>query len=244
MIPSACFSDTSRTCHPSRAAKVNLVNLPQEHALARFISDLLNTARSWSTRTPACSWEGVRCDDDGKVSDIYWDRRVLSGVLHFIDLPSSLVTFSVETNTISGEVALNKLPFDLHSFNLHNNKFYGSLDLISLPQHMERLCLSNNEFTGHVCLNQLPTPLEYLALASNSLTGPVDLTSLPDNMQYLSIRDNRFSGVIDLSSLPESLTCFYLFNNQDLSGHIKHSQIPTSICNSFTVKNTLITLTH
>ena len=212
-----------------RAGKVSAVNLPQEYHLARLTENAENKHASWSTDTPACKWEGIKCNEQGEVEYLFWVRSAFSGILHFDHLPRSLTGLRIYNTKFKGEAALSSLPKGLVDVFVTWNEFSGPLDLTSLPAFLVRLSLNDNKFTGGVCLTKLPETLQELRLADNSLTGSVDVTALSPVLRKISLQNNAFSGLVDFSRLPPTLEIITLGWNKDLRGTVKRSEISTRL---------------
>ena len=214
--------------------KVRGSSLPQEYELARLIADVRNSHSSWNVSIAACKWQGVTCDEELRVTQIYWTKRLwneyltyvkvnlkpLAGPLHWHYLPRTLLRFSVASNKLIGTVPLDSLPPDLLFFYASDNTFTGELNLTSLPLTLKGLSLKANMFEGCVDFTQLPPNLTFLTVSGNELSGIVDLSSLPDTMFELDLSNNQFEGPIVLGEIPSRLEMLKLENNAKLCGEI------------------------
>ena len=157
-LPHCTCKDTGISKSPtSRASKVRGTFLPVEYELAKFISDVENPHESWSTATPACEWDGVKCNDVGEVNSIVWNGRTMCGTLHWDCIPRSVTNLELSANQLSGCVCFASLHQDVERMLLQNNRFIGELRLGDLPPRMRILNVSQNQFSGFVdlsCLQQ------------------------------------------------------------------------------------------
>ena len=167
-----CNSVDNSATSVSRAAKVRGTFLPQEHELAKFISDVGNPRESWSTATPVCEWDGAKCDKQGEIIDISWAYRELRGILHWQHLPRSVTFLDISYNHLSGSVDFSALPRGLRNLWVHSNAFSGELHFEHLPPNIRVLNISSCDFSGfanfsylqHSSLAQLGS---YLQLKGN-----------------------------------------------------------------------------
>ena len=53
-----------------RTAKVRGAKLPQEYELVGFVENIENPHLSWNTSIPACQWNGIECNHEGRVTRI------------------------------------------------------------------------------------------------------------------------------------------------------------------------------
>ena len=207
------------------AAKVSIMNLPQEYQLARVLADVKDLHKSWSTETPACKWAGVKCNERGEVTYIAWE---FSGRPNLKYLPRSLVHLYLWRNMLTGCVELVDLPIGLEMLNLSHNRFNGEVDLTSLPPNLRGLYLGYNMFTGQVCVSKIPTSIRNLYLQENAFSGCFDLTSLPTSIRNVSLDHNHFSGKLHLDHLPPNIITLQLSSNL-FSGDVCLTRLPMSI---------------
>eukprot|EP00536_Pseudo-nitzschia_multiseries_P004283 jgi/Psemu1/253479/estExt_Genewise1Plus.C_700083 len=129
-----------------------------------------------------CNWEGVGCDEYGRVKEVdFSDRQLVGSIPSEIRLLSNLQTLDLSSNRIVGTI-----PED----------FYQLKDL-------KRVYLYHNKLTGIISsrIGQLNS-IQYLHLSHNSLSGslPAELRSWSHNafrpLRYLNLYDNRLTGTI------------------------------------------------
>ena len=176
-FPTKDVSYTSTRLGRVRAA------LPQEYKLLKFIENVSNRHTSWKADTPACEWDGVTCNEEGKVVKIRWQNRLLEGSLEWKNLPDTLLELS-----------------------MHSNNLFGSIVLEDLPPHLEYLSLGTNHFTGGVTLQAMPKTMKKLLIGNNELSGSIRFGDLPDNLCFLYLADNAdLSGTLMPSELSPTL---------------------------------------
>jgi Leucine-rich repeat (LRR) protein len=199
---------------------------------------------SWFDDADECSWTGITCDSNGRVSTLVLFGRALKGSIPpDIGLWSSLKLFNVESNQLNGhlpaalgrwsglthfEVMLNQLVGSLPSsighwtllefFDVSDNKLTGSLPAsFAAWSLLQTFSASSNRLTG-----RLPasignwTGIKNFGASSNQLTG-----SLPSSIGAWTglgsfvVDANMMSGLLP-KSIGEwsSVTTFYVSNNK------------------------------
>ena len=156
-------------------------SLPQEYKLLKFIENVSNRHTSWDADIPACEWDGVTCNEEGKVVKIDWSLRNLGGTLEWKHLPDTLLEIRMYSNKLSGSIVLEDLPPGLEYLSVGTNRFTGCVNLQAMPKTMKKLLIGNNELGGSVSFCHLPDKLFFLYLADNAnLSGtlmPSELSS-------------------------------------------------------------------
>ena len=172
----------------SRIGKVRGTFLPVEYELEKFINDVENPHESWSTATPACEWDGVKCNDKGDVIRISWDGRKLRGILRWEHLPRFLTALSV-----------------------CNNQLRGPIDFSSLPEGLTHLWISLNAFSGELHFEHLPPGLKILNISSCHFSGFVDFSCLQRSLlakggSGFDMRNNpELKGSISRRAVPKGV---------------------------------------
>ena len=177
--------------------------------------------------TDVCSWTGVHCNAQGRVTRIH---TVFGTNLHgfvALDFLPPLVTvvnlqaFGVPIgNSMHGTLSTAKLPLRLEVFYLVGQFIDGTVDMTTLPGSMTVCTLNICAFTGSVDLTALPPRLSVLSLRENKLCGSVSLDRLPPKISFLELSFNAFSGKVCLEKLPASLAELHV-SNTDLSGDFR-----------------------
>ena len=206
----------------SRPAKVRRgISLSPEYELSRLVENVTNHHPTWGVDTPAFSWKGVHCDENGTVVTITWPQMhllgspgTLRGTLEWSFIPATVHTLNVAKNNLEGGVQLEALPQRLETLQVHTNRFSGSLNLCALPVVMTAFHAQVNYFSGPIDLTRLPDELRTVYLFQNELEGEICLSALPAKLNALRLSKNRFSGEIDIRSLTSSLRSLSLSGNQ------------------------------
>ncbi|GMI84024.1 hypothetical protein like AT1G33590 [Hibiscus trionum] len=163
---------------------------------------------SWKPGTDCCSWAGITCLFDNRVTSIS-----LSGQL---DKPNSFLSGTISPSlsklqnldgiyfenlrNISGPFPdfLFGLPKLLYVY-IENNRLSGQIPVnIGRLTQLEALSLAGNRLTGSIptSISKL-TRLTQLNLGKNLLTGPlpVEIKQLR-NLTYLNLEQNKLSGTV------------------------------------------------
>nr|XP_018683507.1 PREDICTED: receptor-like protein kinase HAIKU2 [Musa acuminata subsp. malaccensis] len=165
--------------------------------------------RSWDASNPTCSFDGIRCDSNGSVSEI--------------DLTSA---------GISGEIpfdSLCRLP-SLSALSLGYNGLHGAIsDDLWNCTGLRRLDLAFNHLAGAVPDLAPLDKLQVLNLSDNAITGAFPWSSLAGltDLEVLSVGDNPF----DPSPFPKVILGLTKLNRLFLSDSNIHGEIPPSIGN-------------
>lgn len=182
---------------------------------------------SWTVNGDPCggTFEGVACNEHGKVANISLQGKGLDGVLpSAIGDLKSLSGLYLHFNRLSGEIpkeiaGLSQLT-DLY---LDVNYFSGSIpEEIGNMSNLQVLQLCYNKLSGNV-----PTQigslknLNVLALQYNQLTGaiPASLGDL-DSLTRLDLSFNRFFGPIPVKLAEVPLLRILDVRNNTLSGNV------------------------
>jgi Leucine-rich repeat (LRR) protein len=162
---------------------------PCEHPDVPALEELYNAtngtswfpATNWLLDCAPCGWDGIDCDQYGRVISIDLPSRHLSG-----ELPENL----------------NGLPF-LKRLRITNNNVGGTLspELFTLPA-LKVIDLGKNAFTGEIPTNagDLPTLLNLL-LYNNAFTGNLPASIGTSNIVRFHAFGNNLSGCIPDSYL-------------------------------------------
>ena len=194
------------TADTTRAAKVSLLNFPQQALLEMLIDDLepKSLFQKWSLpwQDPEfqeiTEWSGVTCMSTGEVHAIDWTLRKLTGRLALKYLPRTVENFIVCRNKISGSVGMKDLPASLRTLQMQENELSGSIDLTVLPNALSTLILSNNLLSGTLDFTQLPASMRMIYLDHNKFSGKINLQRLPQLLTDLSASYNEISGEVNL----------------------------------------------
>ncbi|KAL6562463.1 Receptor-like protein kinase BRI1-like 3 [Orobanche gracilis] len=201
---------------------------------------LANWAASSSSPSP-CSWNGVSCSDDGRVTKLDFQNAGLTGHLQISELMplTSLTTLLFRRNSFSGNLNSSSTTCSFEFLDLSLNRFSDPLatdhSFVSCTS-LVYLNLSHNSIPGGSL--KFGPSLSQLDLSANKISDSGLLSSvLSDcqNLKLLNFSSNSLAGKLEGSpSSCRSLSFFDLSNNR-LSGEIP----PTFITNSMASLKTL-----
>lgn len=169
---------------------------------------------NWATNCDVCTWEGITCNDNGRVSIITLPNNNLWG-----ELPSEigqlmeLIEIFLDSNNLFGDIpeALYNIP-TLENIILSNNYIEGALsDNICQLNNLNEIRVHNNQLGGEIpsCLENF-TNLLVINLSNNNFSG-----CYPDNwLTYCNNDQINFDGNICLRDWTE-----YCNSNGDCSGN-------------------------
>ncbi|XP_022843878.1 tyrosine-sulfated glycopeptide receptor 1-like [Olea europaea var. sylvestris] len=188
------------TCHGS-------CNEQDRNSLSSFnLSISTPSPLNWSLSFDCCSWEGVGCDESGRVNSLLLPSKGLIGTMSpFIVNLTSLNQLNLSRNRLSGPIsdgffsALNRLVF----IDISHNRLTGQLsDSDKLVSTVMTVDLSSNRFYGRIQSTFLQPAL---------------------NLQIFDVSNNSFSGSIPSSVCRFSPSIVHLdFSNNDFVGPISH----------------------
>ena len=207
-------------------------SIPDQVHMEELIQDLSIPSKQ-SYKDPngdmldACTWSGVTCDDEGRVTEVEFNRA-LSGVIALRSIPPHVTSFSVRWTSLVATLITAELPVGLRNLTLFANKFFGSVNFRTLPEYLEKMDIAENSFTGSADLTVLPKTLVDLLMHHNKFSGSLSLESLPDSLEMLDGSNNNFEGEISLESLPPKMDTLYLSDNR-LSGSLSFGKLPNTL---------------
>ncbi|XP_021713759.1 serine/threonine-protein kinase BRI1-like 2 [Chenopodium quinoa] len=203
-----------------------------------------------SKKTPLCTWQGVNCSSDGRVSQLDLSWRFLEGNITFDALTSlgMLVSLDLSGNSfVINSSSLLHLPPSIEQLLLSSSGLRGALpvNLLTLYPNLNTVDLSGNNLTGLLSKDFLSSTsssssiskLQVLDLSANRISGPLPFfeaisANSCTNLQTLNVSMNQFSGKISpfLGSLPSIQVI-------DLSHNYLADSIPAEVwqaCGSLT----------
>ncbi|XP_059302963.1 tyrosine-sulfated glycopeptide receptor 1 [Lycium ferocissimum] len=134
---------------------------------------------NWSNFTDCCTWEGVDCDDNGRVISLLLPSRSLFGSIN----PSIAKLSKLSQLSLSHNRFLGPLPDGFF-------ESFSSLQIIDL---------SYNRLSGRLPISdRLPSPIQTVNLSSNHFNGTIPSSFLESaiNLESFDISNNSFSGSI------------------------------------------------
>lgn len=168
-----------------------------------------------------CSWYGVQCDGDNKVTALDLNQNNLVGSIPSAlgDL-STMQFISLGGNQLSGAIPNSIAQLEnLRGIFLWSNQFNGSLpEFFSQMTQLRNLNLSGNQFTGTIpaSYGNLVNMLD-LDLAYNQLSGsiPAELGNLV-NATKINLQTNQLSGAVPAQV--QNLGTVNVWANPNLTG--------------------------
>ncbi|KAL3846160.1 hypothetical protein ACJIZ3_003563 [Penstemon smallii] len=169
---------------------------------------------NWSLSIDCCTWEGVDCDDSGRVTNMWLPLRGLVGsISSSIVNVNSLSRFNLSHNWLVG-----RLPdgFFVSLKLLQQQQLLGA-NYFNYLQYFASIQFSNNDFTGLIpqgfgrCKN-----MQRLRSGFNNISGgvPRDINRLL-TLQELYLPGNKLSGEIDKTIVNlGSIRIFALYVNE------------------------------
>ncbi|XP_074587477.1 receptor-like protein kinase 7 [Curcuma longa] len=189
------------------------------------------TFRSWRAGQPSCSFDGIKCDSAGFVTEIDLTGAGVSGVVPFASLCRlpHLSALSLGSNSLSGTISLDlRNCTRLLRLDLANNALAGKVpDLAPLSQ-LQVLNLSRNHLGGAFPWASLAnlTALRALGLAENAFDPspfPEVVTTLP-NLEWLYLFASEIRGAI-----PPSIGNMTELVDLELASNSLTGKIPSEI---------------
>ncbi|CAE5982255.1 unnamed protein product [Arabidopsis arenosa] len=222
-----CLSSTrAATCHPDDEAGL----LAFKSGITR---DRLGIFSQWKKGTPCCSWMGVICITNDRVTTLrisgstVLGQSVVSGTISpsLAKLQHLEGVYFTYLQNITGSFPqfLFKLP-KLKYIDLTGTRLSGPLPTnIDALSQLEELILEDNQFTGPIptSISNL-TRLTWFSLRGNHISGTIpDIFKSMTQLGFLALSRNRLSGKLppSFASLAPSLVVLEL-NQNNLSGKI------------------------
>ena len=175
------------------------------------------------TSCNVCSWYGVTCDGNGRVSQLVLNNNKLTGnIPSQIGNLTNLVRLELVNNKLSGGIPLQIGSLtNLQNLSLQTNSLSGGIpSQIGSLTSLQNLYLYNNKISGNI-----PTQignlinLQNLYLNNNKISGsiPAQIGSLT-SLQNLTLHHNNLSGSIPAQIGTLGNLQFLYLNNNNLSG--------------------------
>lgn len=164
-----------------------------------------NRSDDWMTTCNPCSWYGVRCDANDRVSALALaDNNLVGNLPPALGSLPFLTTFSAPNNALTGGIPAALLDLELWDLYLSNNQLSGSLPAnIGDLEFLQYLRLDGNNFSGTLPASLADLgKLRELYLDGNNFSGnfPSGLGQSA-NLTVLLVRNNNLTGC-----LPEDLS--------------------------------------
>ncbi|KAM7492828.1 hypothetical protein LguiA_035749 [Lonicera macranthoides] len=197
----------------------------------------------WTPSSTPCSWRGVTCSGENRVTELNLTGAGLIGRLHLSDLMAmpSLSHLYFSRNFFSGNLSSDIRSCSFQILDLSANNFSEPVDSKSVLLSCDRLValdLSANQISDSTLLTDSLSNchnLNLLNLSNNKLNGklPSSLSSCK-NLTVLDLSGNLFSGEIPATISLPSLKFLDLSNN-NFSGNF--FELEFGSCSSLNLLN-------
>ena len=199
------------SCHPDYdALRALYISTSGEEWTERSGWSILAGGGYDCSECDVCSWEGIICNNAGRVIRVELPFNNLSGYLPTeLGKLKYLEALSLFENNISGEIPGSIFSIvPLFELNLNTNKLTGEFpEEMTNAKKLDALLAANNQLNGVLPDNiENMTDLRILNLADNSIKSPTFFACLPATIGHLSkleelvLRDNALSGCIPVSA--------------------------------------------
>ncbi|GFS45241.1 BRI1 like [Actinidia rufa] len=202
----------------------------------------------WSTNSSTpCSWHGVSCSSEGRVTTLDLANAGLVGRLHLEHLMAidSLTHLLLPGNSFSGNLSSDKsVSCNFEAADLSSNNFSEPLDsrwLLQFCDHIAYLNLSQNSIPGG-SFKTWPRLLQ-LDLSGNRISDSSILTSSLSscrNLNLLNLSHNKMTGNLGSVSLSSCKNLVAL----DLSDNVLSGEIPSSLVMDLPQSLKLLDMSH
>ncbi|KAB2615899.1 receptor-like protein 2 [Pyrus ussuriensis x Pyrus communis] len=226
--------DAGSIVDTSRSSWLSVRNrfIPIDSAFARTLS---SSPLNWSSLVDCCHWNGITCNQEGRVIHLLLPSKGLKGGMFVSSLENltHLTHLNLSHNSLHGTLETKFFPslncleiFDL-SYNLFSGKFPFSIP----PKSIQTIDLSCNYFHGAIPSSffQQAWNLTSFNVSNNTFSGPIPssicLRSIT-NLTHLTILDlfyNHLSGVIPLNFGKLSKLKFMNLGFNSLQGNLPPS---------------------
>mmetsp|Transcript_10763 Transcript_10763/g.31360 ORF Transcript_10763/g.31360 Transcript_10763/m.31360 type:complete len:627 (-) Transcript_10763:843-2723(-) len=177
-----------------------------------------------------CDWEGVGCDDYGRVVELdFSDYQLIGSIPSEIRILSNLQILDLSSNGIFGSIPEDFYELrDLKRVYLYHNKLTGTISSsIGQLNSLQYLHLSHNSLSGSIpqqlrsWSHDVFRPLRYLNLYDNRLTGTIPTNLKLRDLFYFDIGRNSIGGSIPGDIGTDFMELRYL--------HIDHNRLTQNI---------------
>ncbi|PKA49694.1 Leucine-rich repeat receptor-like serine/threonine-protein kinase BAM1 [Apostasia shenzhenica] len=170
-------------------------------AIKAAVSDPAGSLSGWKDSSPHCAWNGVVCDELGRVVSLDLTGMNLLGVVSpAVGNLRALINFSAAVNSLSGPIPLElSRASDLQYLNLSNNIVNGSFPFqLSRLKNLRVLDFYNNNLTGVLPVEVIQLrKLRHLHLGGNFFSGVIPPEfGRWEFLEYLALSGNELGGRI------------------------------------------------
>ncbi|KAL7155498.1 hypothetical protein ABFS83_03G078500 [Erythranthe nasuta] len=168
-----------------------------------------------------CSFSGVTCDEDGRVTSLNVTGAPLSGILPpEIGLLNKLVNLTLASGNLTGPLPIEMSELtSLKHVNLSWNLFNGVIpgEMVVRLAELEVFDVYNNNFTGSLPAEFVKLKkLKFLKLAGNYFSGEIPaIYSEFESLTHLALQGNSLTGKIPsgLARIPNLLELYLGYYN-------------------------------
>ncbi|KAK1440149.1 hypothetical protein QVD17_05974 [Tagetes erecta] len=194
-------------------------------------SDPNGSLSDWSDTAPSpCTWRGVLCSDQNRVTGVNLTNMYLTGTLNLSDLMliSTLTDVNLAGNYFSGNLSFASSYCNFQKLNFSGNKLAGNVPTsISSCKYLTSLDFSDNRISGDIPAGFIShglSTLQVLDLSGNNLTGKFQNLDFGTcrNLTVINLSRNDLTG----TGFPASLSNCYLLEKLDLSHNTLRMKIP------------------
>jgi len=152
-----------------------------------------------------CKWEGIACNSDGTITDVFLASRSLQGhISPSLGNLTGLLRLNLSNNVLSGGLPLELLSSNsILVLDVSFNQLNGDMgDLARLAPHrpLQVLNISSNFFSGQFTSTTWKGMVNLVVLnaSNNSFTGkmPTHFCSISPSLAVLELSYNRFSSTV------------------------------------------------
>jgi len=180
----------------------------ERSSLLQFVSELSQDgglSSSWENAYDCCKWEGIACNSDGTITDVFLASRSLQGhISPSLGNLTGLLRLNLSNNVLSGGLPLELLSSNsILVLDVSFNQLNGDMgDLARLAPHrpLQVLNISSNFFSGQFTSTTWKGMVNLVVLnaSNNSFTGkmPTHFCSISPSLAVLELSYNRFSSTV------------------------------------------------
>jgi hypothetical protein len=200
----------------------------------------MNTGWDFSGTGPngtECAWYGIECDATPHVIAITLPDNNLTGALPDFSAFSSLSTFNVFGNNLSGPLPASIQDLSaLTEIVVSGNQLSESLDVLNGLSNLQHFQGDDNAFTGTVPqLGSMPNLIGFSA-EGNQLTGPMPSLALSSKLSFLDVASNYLTGSFPSLNAQVQLRYLYISGNR-FTGVMPNPPAPTQLLVAFLCPN-------
>ncbi|XP_076920638.1 receptor-like protein kinase BRI1-like 3 [Bidens hawaiensis] len=199
---------------------------------ASIESDPKGLLANWKVASP-CSWHGVICSNDHRVTAVNLTNMYLSGTLYLDELMliSTLTDVTLAGNYLSGNLSFTSY-CNFQTLNISSNKLSGDINSLASCKYLTSLDLSNNGLSGDIPASVTSSSsLKALDLSGNNLTGKFQSLDFGtcQNLTTINLSRNNLAG----TGFPASLSNCHVLEKLDVSHNALHMKLPGTMLGDF-----------